>query len=89
MAVYYIVFITLATKMRFFQQIAIQFMMAAISAFPEFHVEDQSNLAVLWEKYLKRFNNLVIIAMNLRDVSRKRALLLHYDNNLHYDNSCL
>ena len=51
--------------------------MAAIPSFPEFDVEDPSNLAVRWEKYLKRFNNLVT-AMNLRDAGRKRALLLHY-----------
>jgi hypothetical protein len=51
--------------------------MAAIPSIPEFDVEDPSNLAVRWEKYLKRFNNLVT-AMNLRDAGRKRPLLLHY-----------
>ncbi len=51
--------------------------MAAIPSFLEFDVEDPSNLAVQWEKYLKRVNNLVT-AMNLCDAGRKRALLLHY-----------
>ncbi len=51
--------------------------MAAIPSFLEFDVEDPSNLAVRWEKYLKRFNNLVT-TMNLRDAGRKRALLFHY-----------
>ena len=45
--------------------------------FPEFNLRDQSNLAARWEKYLKRFNNLMT-AMNITDASRKRALLLHY-----------
>ena len=51
--------------------------MAAISAFPEFDTLDQSNLAIRWEKYLQRFNNL-ITAMDIKDDSRKRAILLHY-----------
>ena len=52
-------------------------MMATIPPFPEFDLEDKLNLAVRCEKYLRRFNNLVT-AMNLRDASRERALLLHY-----------
>lgn len=52
-------------------------MMAAIPPFPEFDIKNRSNLDVRWKKYLKRFNNLVT-AMNLRDASRKRALLLRY-----------
>ena len=52
-------------------------MIATIPPFPKFDIEDKSNLAVRWEKYLKRFNNLVT-TMNLRDPSRKRALLLRY-----------
>ena len=51
--------------------------MAAIPTFPEFDTLDQSNLAIRWEKYLLRFNNL-ITAMDIKDDSRKRALLLHY-----------
>ena len=51
--------------------------MAAFPTFPEFDTLDQSNLAIRWEKYLLRFNNL-ITAMDIKDGSRKRALLLHY-----------
>jgi hypothetical protein len=35
--------------------------MAAIPSFPEFDVEDPSNLAVRWEKYLKRLIIIIII----------------------------
>ena len=52
-------------------------MATALPIFPEFNLRDQSNLAARWEKYLKRFNNLMT-AMNITDASRKRALLLHY-----------
>ena len=52
-------------------------MATALPTFPEFNLRDQSNLAARWEKYLKRFTNLMT-AMNITDASRKRALLLHY-----------
>jgi hypothetical protein len=52
-------------------------MATALPTFPEFNLRDQSNLAARWEKYLKRFTNLMT-AMNVTDASRKRALLLHY-----------
>ena len=52
-------------------------MMTTIPPCPEFDVENQSNSAVRCEESVKRFNNLVT-AMNLRDASCKRALLLHY-----------
>ena len=32
---------------------------------------------LMWEKYLKRFENL-ILALDIKDDTRKRALLLHY-----------
>ena len=51
--------------------------MAAIPSFPQFDVKDQSNLAVRWEKYLKRFKNLMT-TMKITDPTRQRALLLHY-----------
>ena len=51
--------------------------MAAIPTFPEFNTLDQSNLAIRWEKYLLSFNNL-ITAMDIKDDSRNRPLLLHY-----------
>ncbi|XP_028416349.1 uncharacterized protein LOC114540276 [Dendronephthya gigantea] len=52
-------------------------MATALPVFPEFNLRDPSNLAARWEKYLKRFNNLMT-AMNITDAGRKRALLLHY-----------
>lgn len=52
-------------------------MASALPAFPEFSLRDQTNLATRWEKYLKRFNNLMT-AMKMTDETRKRALLLHY-----------
>ena len=56
-----------------------------LSVFPEFDLRDQTNLAARWEKYMKRFDNLMA-AMDIKDESRKRALLLRYSgeevNNL-------
>ena len=48
-----------------------------LPVFPEFDLRDQTNLATRWEKYIKRFNNLMA-AMDVKEESRKRALLLHY-----------
>ena len=48
-----------------------------LPVFPEFDLRNQTNLATRWEKYMKRFNNL-IAAMDVKEESRKRALLLHY-----------
>ena len=50
---------------------------ATLPVFPEFDLRDQTNLATRWEKYMKRFNNLMA-AMDVKEESRKRALLLHY-----------
>ena len=52
-------------------------MATGLPTFPEFDLRDQTNLAARWEKYLKRFTNLMT-AMKMTDESRKRALLLHY-----------
>ena len=46
-----------------------------LPVFPEFDLRDQTNLATRWEKYMKRFNNLMA-AMDVKEESRKRALLL-------------
>ena len=48
-----------------------------LPVFPEFDLRDQINLATRWEKYMKRFNN-SMAAMDVKEESRKRALLLHY-----------
>lgn len=34
-------------------------MATALPIFPEFNLRDKKNLAARWEKYLKRFNNLM------------------------------
>ena len=52
-------------------------MASALPAFPEFDLRDQTNLAPQWEKYLKRFNNLMT-AMKMTDKSCKWGLLLHF-----------
>ncbi len=48
-----------------------------LPVFSEFDLRDQTNLAAQWEKYMKRFNNLMA-AMDIKNESLKRALLLHY-----------
>ena len=49
----------------------------ALPIFPQFNLRDQSNFAARWEKYLKRFNNLMT-AININDAGLKRVLLLNY-----------
>ena len=62
---------------REFSQFLLGTIATALPIFPAFNLRDQSNLAARWEKYLKRFNNLMT-AMNITDASRQRALLSHY-----------
>ena len=50
---------------------------ATLPVFPEFDLRDQTNLATRWEKYMKRFNNFMA-AMDVKEESRKRTLLLHH-----------
>ena len=52
-------------------------MATALPVFPAFNLPDPRNFAAQWEKYLKRFNNLMM-AMNITDASRQHALVLHY-----------
>ena len=52
-------------------------MAAALPTFPESDVTNTSTQAATWMKWLSRFRNL-LIAMNVTDKKRKRALLLHY-----------
>ena len=52
-------------------------MATALPNFPEFDVSEQSTQATRWKKWLSRFNNLVV-AMDVGDEKRKKALLLHY-----------
>ena len=53
-------------------------MAAALPNFPEFDVNtDPSTLGVRWKKWLARFRNL-LLAIDVTDKKRQRALLLHY-----------
>ena len=52
-------------------------MAAALPTFPEFDVTHTSTQAARWKKWQSRFRNL-LVAMNVTDKKRKRALLLHY-----------
>ena len=52
-------------------------MATALPAFPEFDVSETSTQATRWKKWLSRFRNL-LVAMNVKDKPRQRALLLHY-----------
>ena len=52
-------------------------MATALPAFPEFDVSETSTQATRWKKWLSRFRNL-LVAMNVTNKPRQRALLLHY-----------
>ena len=53
-------------------------MAIALPQFPPFSVNnDPTNAHVRWNKWISRFENL-IIAMDIKDEKRKRAMLLHY-----------
>ena len=50
----------------------------ALPQFESFHVHsDDGNTHIRWKKWIDRFENL-IVAMDIADESRKKALLLHY-----------
>ena len=53
-------------------------MASAIPPFPSFNVDDDPTTTLQrWNKCKKRFENF-LLAMDINDPSRKRALLLHY-----------
>ena len=52
-------------------------MATALPTFPEFDVSETSTQATRWKKWLSRFQNLVV-ALNVTDKKRQRALLLHF-----------
>ena len=53
-------------------------MAVALPNFPSFDVDlDSSNLDARWRKWLSRFKNL-LLALDIADDKRKKALLLHY-----------
>ena len=50
----------------------------ALPAFPVFDVEgDQHGLNLRWQEYIERFQNF-LLALNIKDDTRKRAMLLHF-----------
>ena len=52
--------------------------MNSLPKFPTFDYDvDKTNAGPRWEKYVNRLENL-FVGMNLKDDTRKRALLLHY-----------
>ena len=54
------------------------FMAQALPPFPCFDLNsDVTNLGSRWEKYIRRFKNL-LVAIDVKDDARKKALLLHY-----------
>ena len=53
-------------------------MTTTLPPFPAFDItQDQGALGLRWKKYIDRFRNL-IVALNIADKKRQRALLLHY-----------
>eukprot|EP00112_Aurelia_sp_Birch-Aquarium-sp1_P023569 Seg707.7 transcript_id=Seg707.7/GoldUCD/mRNA.D3Y31 product="putative protein K02A2.6" protein_id=Seg707.7/GoldUCD/D3Y31 len=52
-------------------------MATGLPPFPAFDAESQENLAARWQRWFVRFENLMV-ALDVTDDKRKRALLLHY-----------
>ena len=57
--------------------------MESTQIFPPFDING-ANVGPRWGKWLKRFEN-YLIAMNVEDETRKRAMLLHYAGPRVYD----
>ena len=58
--------------------------MSSLPPFPSFDITDQVSLGPSWEKWLNRFENF-LIALNVNNDARKKALLLHYAGEAVYD----
>ena len=60
--------------------------MAGVSLpqFPEFDVNEQASLSPRWSKWLDRFENF-LLALNITDPSRRKAMLLHYSGEGVYE----
>jgi hypothetical protein len=52
-------------------------MATSLPDFPSFDAENRENIAIRWQRWFMRFENL-LIALDIEDKKRKRALLLHY-----------
>ena len=58
-------------------EISKQTKLAALPQFPPFVVRAEESTATRWKKWKKRFENL-IVAMDITEKKRQKALLLHY-----------
>lgn len=65
-------------------EISKQTKMAALPQFPPFVVHAEGSTATRWKKWKERFENL-IVAMNINDKKRQKALLLHYESEEVHD----
>ncbi|KAL5018211.1 hypothetical protein ScPMuIL_003933 [Solemya velum] len=52
-------------------------MAASLPPFPTFNVHDEGSTSVRWKRWKERLDNL-LVALDIKDVARKKALLLHY-----------
>jgi hypothetical protein len=52
-------------------------MAVALPHFAEFDVHSDGAVGICWKKWLTRFKNL-LLALDVDDTKRQRALLLHY-----------
>ena len=51
--------------------------MASLPQFPPFNVHAEGSTSTRWKKWKDRLDNL-LVAMNITNANRKKALLLHY-----------
>ena len=49
-------------------------MATSLPDFPSFDAENRENIAIRWQRWFMRFENL-LIALDIKDKKRKRALL--------------
>lgn len=49
----------------------------SLPSFPAFDLNDDLNSSVRWKKWLQRFENFIVV-LDVKDDTRKRAMLLHY-----------
>jgi hypothetical protein len=52
-------------------------MATSLPEFASFDAGNRENIAIRWQRWLMRFQNL-LIALDIKDKKRKRALLLYY-----------
>ena len=52
-------------------------MATALPPFESFEVNSDPNIGARWKKWISKFENL-LVAMDIKDDTRKRAMMLHY-----------